>query len=215
MIPLDEVLRQISGIKALCGPSQAQLLYRLVSTISDRAFICEIGCYMGWVTAMLAKACEGSNKRVIMIDWMRGGQCDYPPDIKTQYLEVIDSWLAHDVWKKIIPFPCKSSDAMPVMDLWNPRIELLWVDGDHNYHPVMSDLTNYSKFVPVGGYVCGDDCSTAMEGNFTDLWNTGKRECFAEGGVMQAVWDFFRDNEKFEVLPDVHHSLFGFRRIKP
>lgn len=212
----EDIQHSVSGIRNLSGPSSGRWLFDLAMQTSDRCFVCEIGTYFGYLSTVLGHACRNSNRRVIVIDHMLAGFCDIAPGSQCLYLDVVDTFIRHGVWDKIVPMPVKSSEAMPMLRLLSPRIELLYLDGDHNEDPVFKELTDYTPFVPVGGFVCGDDClpATGLKDSFTSLWNRMTPEAFYPQGVSMAVLRFFRNNPNFEVLPNVPNNQFGFRRIK-
>lgn len=207
-----DIQQSVSGIRNLSGAKHGRWLFDLAMQTTPEAFLCEIGTYFGYLATVLAK----TGRQVIVIDHMLCGFCDIAPGTHCPYLEVIQTWKQQGVWDRIVPMPLKSADAMPMMRLLNPRIELLYLDGDHNEEPVFKELTDYSPFVPVGGFICGDDClpATGSREPFPVLWGRNDVNAFYQEGVSLAVWRFFHDNDSFEVLPNPPLNQFGFRRIK-
>jgi len=72
-------------------------------------------------------------------------------------------------------------------EIENESIDMLFIDDEHIYDQVISDLHNYWPKIKVGGVVCGHD----YEERFP--------------GVSKAVYEFFGSN--YEILP--HSSIFA------
>lgn len=216
MIPkFSDIEKEVDSIHHLCGPTQASWLFELVQSTSDDAMICEIGVFYGYITATLGLACWGTAKRVIAVDHMIGGQCDFPEGSKCVYLDVISNLDRIGVLKKIAFFPMKTADALPMLRLLGLSFELVYLDGDHNEQPVFEELTAFDKMIPIGGMLCGDDCLPVGDPkSFNEMWDSGDAGEFYPQGVSIAVQRFFRGNESYEPLPKVPGNQFGFRKVK-
>lgn len=53
-------------------------------------------------------------------------------------------------------------DSIEVGKNWNQGMDLLYIDGDHSYKYAREDISNFSRFLKVGGYLLVDDYE--MEG---------------------------------------------------
>lgn len=217
------------SIRALGGPVQGRWLFELVKSTPDDCLICEVGTYYGYTSALLAMACLGTNRRVVQVDHMIGGYCDYCLGSKCVYLDVIDNMIRAGVWEKIIPMPMKSVDAIEMLKLIGKPIALAYLDGDHSYEGVLSELEKITPLIPVGGLICGDDCTLRDNQQvyhpsltFSRCWTDGMSEQFNYvhpnpdwhgSGPPGAVWKFFRNNRSFEHLADAPGNQFGFRRV--
>lgn len=212
---MTPILNQVESIRNLSGPEHVRWLIGLAAQTSDDCYLCEIGTYYGYLSAALALSCADSNRRVLTIDHMIGGICDFPEGDRCTYVDVIDNLIRVGAWSKIVPIPTKSHEALRMLNILKPRIELLYLDGDHNENPVFEELTHYSTFVPVGGVICGDDClpATGIRSPFPDLWRQDNVDAFYPQGVSLAVCKFFRNNPSFELLQSTPYNQFGFRRI--
>lgn len=208
----SDIRYSVGKIHHLCSEMAGSWLFDLAKQTSDDAVICEIGAFYGYITSILGHACLGSSRRVLSIDHMIGGQCDFKEGTKCIYLEYVDN--LKPVWSHIIPFPMKSSEAFKMIELINPRIELLYLDADHNENNVWNDLCFYNKLIPVGGIVCGDDCLPKGEpASFNKMWAKEDLGEFYFQGVSQVVWEFFYGDPRWDVLPDVPGNQFGFRKV--
>lgn len=53
-----------------------------------------------------------------------------------------------------------TGDSKDVGKLWNRKINLLFIDGSHNYDVVLEDIRNFTPWLSEGGYVFLDDYGT-------------------------------------------------------
>jgi predicted O-methyltransferase YrrM len=209
----EEIKKRIEHIPRLSGEEHLNMLLGFVAQFPGAATYCEIGTYYGSLTAAMALA--NPEATVIMIDHMLGGICDFPEGVKCTYLDVRTNLIKAGVWERVLPMPLKSRLAMPMMKLIHPVIDLLFLDGDHNYDNVLFELHEYGAFVPVGGIICGDDCNTLGGISFPEAWEKmGKEPVLEGGGAAQAVVEFFRGNDRFELIAGTPNSTFAFRRVK-
>jgi len=220
----EEIDQRTRGIRNLNSRATAQYLHNLIRSLpaDPDLFACEVGTYFGYISSVMAL----SGIRVLTVDPMRCGFCDIAPDSRSLYLDVIQNFINTGAWTSIVPVAMKSIDALELLKVMNPRIGLLYLDGDHNYNTVIQELRGFDQFITVGGYVCGDDCTLHSNLhvlnpniNFNNCWESRQREEFEYvahdygAGASSAVWEFFMDNPNYEVLPNVPGNQFGFRKL--
>lgn len=106
-----------------------------------------------------------------------------------RFLYLIDPWEGQDWWNahavllkklekhqdRFAMLRMQSDQAAPFI----PMVDFVWVDGDHRYENVASDLAYYWKKVRVGGVMCGHDYTGG-----------------ASEGVKRAVDEFARDRAR-------------------
>lgn len=218
----EQILSRTNSIRNLNSPKAVSWLLNLARSQPSDRFVCEVGTYFGYVSAALALL----GKRVITIDHMLCGFCDIAPNEKCLYLDVINNLVSCGAWSNIVPFPIKSEAALDILEFINPSIGLLYLDGDHSAPTVLMELQRFEKFIPIGGAVCGDDCTMASNTKvntgkitFNSCWSAGLEDEFTYAnvnygpGVTPAVWEFFRNNPKYEVMNDLPYNQFGFTKI--
>lgn len=114
--------------------AEGALLYKYCRLYKD-SVVLEIGRKYGGSTAIIASALEKG--------------CLYSMDI-------VDHPEAHsntDAWKDKIHFiTCDSKHTE-----WNMEIDLLFIDGDHSYEGVKSDVAKFSPFVRDNGVMIFHD----------------------------------------------------------
>jgi len=141
----DEIFRIIDDIpEQTCGGSQPRFLYDLSHATKDKGEIVEIGTRSGKSTIALAygqKAKSGRGRSVHTIDIAKH------PDLEAN-LERAD--VTTFVQRVVKP-------SSKVVETWDQDIELLFVDADHRYNGIVSDLRNWCQFVIVGGKVALHD----------------------------------------------------------
>lgn len=215
-----EIERAVKPIKTLNSDTTAKWLHGLIQVLPKHYLACEVGTYYGYISAVMVM----SGVRTICIDHMRCGYCDIAPDSQSLYLDVIQNFTNVGVWSNIIPMPMKSLDAVELLKIMNPTIGLLYLDGDHTWSTVLKELQEFDRFIPHGGFVCGDDCTMRdnitinhPEITFNKCWAEGIEShfCYCDygAGVSTAVWRYFRGNTRYEALQGVPGNQFGFKKI--
>lgn len=219
-----EILERVKHIRNLNSPHTLAWLIDLARTCKTNQYLCEVGTYFGYVSSALAL----TGNRVITIDHMLGGFCDLPELTKFFYEDVVQNFKSTGAWPNIRPIVGRSLDALSFLNVMQPAIHLIYLDGDHSAKVVERELIEFSRFVPVGGYITGDDCTlldnieVLTEGaTFNNYWNMGLENQFKHSrmsdyceGVSVAVWNFFRNNPSYSPLPNVPLNQFGFQRIQ-
>lgn len=125
----------------------------LAEHAASRRIIVEIGAYEGRSTRALADASVYSV--VYSIDtwdatWDRGRT-----DKATR--EAFDRNCADLLaWRRVVPIEWDSRQGVPPA-LQGLSIDMLWIDGDHSYEAVASDISHFAPLVRDGGLICGHD----------------------------------------------------------
>lgn len=73
-----------------------------------------------------------------------------------------------------------------VSDIKN-KVDLCFIDGNHEYEYVLNDIKNYFPKVKKGGIVCGDDYFMRNKNNDTEKANN----CYDMDMVYEAVQKYF------------------------
>lgn len=156
-------------------PSNLQGLKNLISDLPHPLLFVEIGSWLGSSTRFLAQQTGGC---VIAIDpWT--GSAEHQKGEFRGMLPLLQQQFLRNCYayrERILPIQRTSEDALalPIKD-----IDLLYIDGAHDYASVLADLRNWTPRLAPYGIVCGDD------------WNWGN-----EKPVRRAVVDFAKKAEK-------------------
>lgn len=119
----------------------AGLLYGLAMSAGARVIV-EIGVQYGISTRMLCLAAKQNGGRLVSCDIdPQCGEGALKEDLKR--LDLLPYWTFHG----------QPSQEMPVVE----KADFLYVDGDHGYEAVRSDMARHGKAVRDGGLVVLDD----------------------------------------------------------
>jgi predicted O-methyltransferase YrrM len=166
---------------------EGYVLYRLARDGEGDGGIVEIGSWMGRSTAWLAAGSMARNREhVHAVDTFDGGPGLKPQDhpvLKEQgttYHRFVDNLKRVGVFDYIEPLICDSRSAAAA---WNKgAIRLLFIDGDHSYDAVKSDLDAWLPHVTKDGYIVFDDVHEHYPGV-----QRLTAEATGEGGMLKRV----------------------------
>jgi predicted O-methyltransferase YrrM len=84
------------------------------------------------------------------------------------------------------------TDLLEKLDTQNFKTDILFIDGGHDYHTVMSDFKNYNKYVNVNGYIVFDDyldykCSPEVKKAVDEIVSTLDPKCYEIIGCLPNV----------------------------
>lgn len=115
-------------------------------------------------------------------------------DYKDGFNDIIseDSTIYEKTRKRLKDHPVEfirkfSDDAYSMFD--DNSIDLIFVDGNHSYEYVLSDIRNYTPKVKGGGIICGDDYF--MRNKKNDINCIGNQ--YDQDMVYEAVQEYYRD----------------------
>ncbi|GIV33629.1 MAG: hypothetical protein KatS3mg031_1164 [Chitinophagales bacterium] len=124
------------------GGSQPEFLFHLLLNLQVEGEVVEIGTNVGKSTIALAFAQKVKNGRPIhTIDIFQ-----HPAIEQNLQRAGVSQYV-----NRII------SPSHVAAKQWNKPVKLLWIDGDHSYRGVVTDIKNWSKFVVEGGLIALHD----------------------------------------------------------
>jgi predicted O-methyltransferase YrrM len=146
---LRELLRipfyeRISRIPTHMTMEERVFLYKSARDLASGSVIAEIGSYLGASACFLASGGWNRISKLYCIDtWENDAMSEGPK-------KTFDAFLQNtSVFKNVIvPLKGKSRDMVKLLD---GPVDLLFVDGDHSYKTVMTDLKTYLPKVKGGG----------------------------------------------------------------
>lgn len=162
------------------------ILAKLASTVTGN--ICEIGCWMGYSTSILAARAKAMSGKVIVIDHFKGNA----GTTIQQYAETHDvqSCLVDNMKKlgfeNYITIYCEDSYTAHKR-IADGSLSMLFIDASHDYSSVKRDIKNYLPKLKKDGLICGHD----YESETYDEAFTGRDQAGKHHGVIKAVNEVF------------------------
>lgn len=160
---------------------------QVVNGLKDDSIICEIGSWLGKSTIGMALTNKKLNKncKIYAIDTWKGSNEEfhkkYLKELKniSLYEKFLNNIEIYGVKDKITPIKKKSVEAS--IQFQDNSVDLVIIDGSHEYKDVLDDIKAWIPKVKKGGIISGDDYGNATYAG----WD----------GVIKAVNDFFgKDN---------------------
>jgi predicted O-methyltransferase YrrM len=139
---IKPVIKEIQSL-GMCGSPQPEYLFCLSFSLSNRGEIVEIGTCAGTslIVLSLAQKLKKEGRIVHSIDLNKHESLEYN----------LDRANVRD-WVNII-----LGNSADIANNWHRPVEFLWIDGDHSYEGVLSDINNWEKFVLKGGIIAFHD----------------------------------------------------------
>ena len=158
---------------------QGAVLYTLAAHPPSTGTVVEIGSFLGRSTCWLAAGVRHAGRgRVVGIDPHTGHE---RPPVHLEHEDTFAALMHHvrraelDDRVTLIREP-----SAKVASQWQEPIDLLWIDGSHDYEDVLNDLDNFARHVVPEGHVALHD-------------TRGRRF----PGVRRAMREFFRTHRHF------------------
>lgn len=150
-----EVKTRIQSVKGWLSPIEVRTLYRLARNCTGRGVIVEIGSWQGKSTICLAGGSKaGGGPKVYAID-PHVGSPEHQMTGKIWTFDAFEKNIADaGLTDRVVPIVKMSGDA--VQDIREP-IELLFIDGAHEYEAVKADFENYEPLLLEGGVIAFHD----------------------------------------------------------
>lgn len=162
------ILVQMRRTEGWLDDGEAKLLVDTVVKVNSSKQPCsivEVGSYCGKSTVVFGLALKQlahGNSRVFAID---------PHDGRISTLDgkITSTSPTFDKFRENIVAAGVESFIEPILSIstdvtWDREIDLLFVDGLHNYDHVMADFRHFSHWVRRGGYVAFHDCAPHFPG---------------------------------------------------
>lgn len=132
-----------------CAFNQGECLalYNLLRTLPYKAVVVEIGVQFGRSTTVIGAVAKELDFEFTAIDNWSGEEGQ-------QQKEHIEKLL---IGEFELPINLVSSDSAEACKYFHREIDLIHIDGDHEYEAVMLDMRLWLPKLKSGGYVCFDD----------------------------------------------------------
>ena len=143
---------------------QALALYDTARGLpNDRPVVVEIGSWLGKSSLLLAKGIEGKHRPVLYcIDPFDAGNAYFtetltrvaascPHSIQEQFIRNMKKHGVYEIIKVMVGYSTDFADS------FSEKIDLLFIDGNHEYEAVLRDYEDWSKYIKPGGIIALHD----------------------------------------------------------
>ncbi|MEQ8361377.1 MAG: class I SAM-dependent methyltransferase [Cyclobacteriaceae bacterium] len=143
----------------LKSPQQERWFFRTAKKAPEKAVIVEIGSFKGRSTVSFGFGVAGSQKHIYAIDLFEGDGADYGDgDFQNIFQNNIDRCGLGDYVTPIREFSTK------VAQTWDRPIDILFIDGSHEYEDVKADFLAFHPFVKKNGIIAFHDIKGKWDG---------------------------------------------------
>ena len=165
----------------LVSPMQEHWLYAEAKSLPDGATVVEVGSFKGRSTCCLALGCRGTQKHVFAIDTFKGNEGDfkYRPFLQ----DFLDNLQRCGLSKYVTPVDGRSSE---IAKTWRKPIDLLFIDGSHDYEDVLADFQNFLPYVQPGGVIAFHDVIDTWPG-VVRVWRESASPVLVETGFCATL----------------------------
>jgi predicted O-methyltransferase YrrM len=179
VIDPESGLIEIDGVRGLLMPRDIEVLCHYAARLPRRAQVVEIGSFMGLSALVMAKTLyfrQNYTTRIFCVDTWEGS-------IEHKEMDVVRKGELFDIFKRNIEesglaaffIPIRKASVTASKDFQDLSLDLVFVDGDHTFEGVLSDLNSWYPKLKPGGVFLGHD--------------------YGYPGVVNAVNAFIRDRE--------------------
>jgi len=161
-----DVIDLFSKVHGFLSVDEAKLLHKLATEVPAGGTIIEVGSYQGRSTICLGAGAKQVGALVYAIDPFEGSM--------ENHAALLMNLVLNDVADTVKVVALHST---AVLDCWYGTVDLVWIDGSHDYNDVWLDLMGWEKHVsPIGRLALHD-----TNGHYP--------------GVTRALTEFLMDNE--------------------
>lgn len=180
----DEVMQKVRPVSSETALSdeEAQLLFECVSQVPVNGLVIEVGAQLGRSSVLIAQMAHEIGFYSVHID----------PHIEQE--EIAASWVKN--MKAALPrdhrfaaLYMRTDQATWIINALGP-VDVAYIDGDHEYPGVMTDLRIVAERVMVGGFLCchdyGRESLPGVWKAVNEYMQSGKWEQIRVAGTMGA-----------------------------
>ncbi|MBU7581366.1 MAG: class I SAM-dependent methyltransferase [Nostoc sp. TH1S01] len=166
-----------SAVESISGfmiPGQEEYLFNKVKSLPNDAVIVEIGSFKGRSTVAMAYACLGTNRKIYAIDTWDGNDSDFS---ERNFFEIWQHNVqVNNLEQYVIPLRGYSYE---ILNRWeeltnNKYIDLIFIDGSHQYLDVIKDFEMSFPLVKSGGWIAFHDVIHTWPGTERTWHKTAK-----------------------------------------
>lgn len=143
----------------LKSPQQERWFFRAAKKAPAKAVIVEIGSFKGRSTVSFGFGCLGSQKHIYAIDLFEGDGKDYGQgEFQKMFQANVDQC---GLTEYVTPI---KKHSLEVAKTWDKPIDILFIDGSHEYEDVRADFEAFFPHVKENGIVAFHDIKGKWNG---------------------------------------------------
>lgn len=142
-LPDDRILEISKSIMGWLDPRESVLLYQLAQNMPYHGVIVEVGSYRGRSTVLLALGAREQNGTVYAVDPFEGMMDGR--EVTLHDRDQLENALAENGVRDDVHIWTQTS--LSAAKQWSGEIDLIFIDGSHQYEDVMADLKAWSPWV--------------------------------------------------------------------
>jgi predicted O-methyltransferase YrrM len=154
---MAKISASFENIKKLDGwlrDEEIKFLKRTSNKLRGFGDIVEIGSWKGKSTIAIASSIRNSKTMVYAIDHHKGSKEHKNADTFAEFKKNVKDF---GLEKNIVPLVMKSVVANKYWEKAPKAIEMLWIDGSHEYSDVKKDFLLWNKYLIDGGIIALHD----------------------------------------------------------
>lgn len=185
-VPLAFDYSVIQDMDGWLSPKEASILCRLAKGCTGRGEIIEIGSWKGRSTVCLATGSRaGAGTKITAIDPHTGSSEHGDVHTFDEFTKNINDKGVADMVEPIVDFSAN------VGKNWDKPVELLWIDGAHEYEYVLEDYEVWEPHLVEGGVIAFHDSPMP--------------------GVWKVIEDHLYKGDKFHSIGFVHGITYAVK----
>jgi len=157
------VINTVEGF--LKSPKQEKWFFKAARQAPHNAVIVEIGSFKGRSTVSFGFGCSGTQKHIYAIDLFEGDGADYGDG---DFQKIFQSNIDRCGLTNYITSIKKHSSI--VASSWEKPIDILFIDGSHEYQDVKNDFEAFYPHVKKNGIIAFHDIRGKWDG-VIQFWN--------------------------------------------
>jgi predicted O-methyltransferase YrrM len=151
----DSAWESVADVPGWLSEGQARMLWDAACRLGPGATIVEIGSHQGRSTIILGHAARTVGARVVAVDAFVDGRLFGGATTRDRFEANIKAAGLTDVVELVVGYSTK------LRPTWDRPIDLLYVDGKHDYWTYVDDL-RWSAHLPPGGEILVHDCFSSI-----------------------------------------------------
>ena len=187
------------------GKEDIEFYRDCISELEDNSYIAEVGVWKGRSLCSIADLIKSKNLKVFAIDTFEGFSGDPNSPIENNIFNIfVENISKYDIANHIHIIPKNSFNAS--LDIPNNCLDFIFIDADHSYEAVRSDIDNWLPKLKNNGIIAGHDypycigVKQAVEETFGNNVESGLRCWKVNLNKKPKIYDCFTFYNELDLL---------------